>query len=64
MKQLKMQKQSKVKFFQDMLDERIGVLKELEGRTDLRDALKDRYISITKEDIKKWELKIKQSKEN
>tara|TARA_R110002050_G_scaffold262259_1_gene402426 strand:+ start:80 stop:259 length:180 start_codon:yes stop_codon:yes gene_type:complete len=59
-----MQKQSKVKFFQDMLDERIGVLKELEGRTDLRDALKDRYISITKEDIKKWELKIKQLKEN
>jgi hypothetical protein len=59
-----MEKQSKVKFFQDMLDERIGVLKELEGRTDLRDALKDRYISITKEDIKTWELKIKQSKEN
>jgi hypothetical protein len=64
MKQSKMEKQSKVKFFQDMLDERIGVLKELEGRTDLRDALKDRYISITKEDIKTWELKIKQSKEN
>tara|TARA_R110000796_G_scaffold17544_5_gene53872 strand:- start:2197 stop:2376 length:180 start_codon:yes stop_codon:yes gene_type:complete len=59
-----MEKKSKVKFFQDMLDERIGVLKELEGRTDLPDALKDRYISITKEDIKKWELKIKQSKEN
>tara|TARA_R110002073_G_scaffold105143_1_gene237925 strand:+ start:2650 stop:2829 length:180 start_codon:yes stop_codon:yes gene_type:complete len=59
-----MEKQSKLKFFQDMLDERIDVLKELEDRTDLRDALRDRYISITKEDIKKWKLKIKQSKEN
>ncbi len=47
-----------------MLDERIDVLKELEDRTDLRDALRDRYISITKEDIKKWKLKIKQLKEN
>tara|TARA_R110002074_G_scaffold87830_3_gene193890 strand:+ start:8794 stop:8973 length:180 start_codon:yes stop_codon:yes gene_type:complete len=59
-----MEKQSKLKFFQDMLDERIDVLKELEDRTDLRDALRDRYISITKEDIKKWKLKIKQLKEN
>ena len=45
-----------------MLEERIEVLAILNARTDLRDALKERYIKTTEAEIKIWKEYIENEK--